>query len=591
MNKTTLASIVFTMLFFLSFTSKLQAQGALIEMPLNDQIENTQLIVEGKVIAQKSFWNTDYTNIFTSNTIEVYKVFKGDAPGQIELITKGGWVGDMGETVTPSLQVKPGETGVFFLYDSKTELVNSISTLQKYNPYSGAQAFYKYNTQSNTVNNVFKSFKGIEDNFYTSITSKTKTNYKELASKSFKPKANSASKAKGPTIEITGVSPTTITAGTYSVLTITGNDFGATMGKVYFQDANSVSGQITALDTQIVSWTNTEVQVQVPGDAGTGSIQVEDAEPTPNKSNFSGLAFITVPYAQITILSGGFEYQTQHVDTNGSGGYTWQMFTDFDANAAAKASFLRAFDTWRCETGVNWDIGATTMVNSQQRDGTNIIRFDVGSELEASTLGVCYTYPSTCSSTGTTYVIVDELDIVFNDDTNWEYGTKPAVSPKTDFESVAVHELGHGHQLGHVINSSAIMHRSIGAGQNNRTLSSDDINGGNDVQSRSISIDAGCSSNLMTNHSCSLSVAEDELNNTISLYPNPAKNQFYINKASYINLEKAVIYDISGRLISEHDISNSSNTKTIKMQNASKGVYFVNIHSDLAVITKKIVLD
>jgi len=592
MKKTTLLSIVFTVLFSLSFIPILQAQGALVEMPLNDQIGNTELIIEGKVISQESFWDANQTNIFTRNTIEVYKVFKGYASNQIELITKGGWVGNLGETVTPSLQVKIGETGVFFLYGTKTQLANDKSTLKKYNPYSGAQAFYKYNTLSNKVSNVFKSYKGIEDNFYTSITSKTKVKYKELVSKSFVPKMRSISSSKGPTITITGVSPTNITAGTYSVLTITGSDFGTTMGKVYFNDANAVSAQITALDSQIISWTDTEIQVEVPGDAGTGSIQVEDADmPTPNKSGFSGLAFITIPYAELTYRTANVEYQSQHVDTNGSGGYTWQMSTGFDANLAAKASFLRAFDSWRCETGVNWDVGSTTNFDIVGRDGRNVIRFDLGSELEASTLGVCYTYPSTCSSTGSTYVFVEELDIVFNDDTNWEYGPAQAVSPKTDFETVAIHELGHGHQLGHVINSGVIMHRSIGSGQNNRTLSSNDIDGGSDVQSRSTTIDVGCSNVLMTNHSCSLNIEESELNNAISLYPNPAKDQFYINNDSYINLEKAVIYDISGRLISEHDISNTSSTKTIKVQNVSKGVYFINIHSDSAVITKKMVLE
>ena len=90
-----------------------------------------------------------------------------------------------------------------------------------------------------------------------------------------------------------------------------------------------------------------------------------------------------------------------------------------------------------------------------------------------------------------------------------------------------------------------------------------------------------------------LSLINGNVNSKTFFYKNGRikEMEFYINKESSINLEKVVIYDISGRLISEHDISNPSNTKTIKIPNASKGVYFVNIHSDLAVITRKIVLD
>jgi hypothetical protein len=64
-----------------------------------------------------------------------------------------------------------------------------------------------------------------------------------------------------------------------------------------------------------------------------------------------------------------------------------------------------------------------------------------------------------------------------------------------------------------------------------------------------------------------------------------------IKNLSFVNLQKVEIYDISGRLISQHDISNTSSIKTISVEGALSGVYFVNIHSDLAMITKKIVIN
>ena len=180
--------------------------------------------------------------------------------------------------------------------------------------------------------------------------------------------------------------------------------------------------------------------------------------------------------------------------------------------------------------------------------------------------------------------------MVFDTERNWQFGPANATGVQYDFESVAVHELGHAQQLGHVIAPGTIMHFNIGQSQNRRVLSTNDIDGGNFVQNRSTTIQH-CGLPLMTNSACSLSISEEELNANISIYPNPNNGEFFIKKASFINLEKVIIFDVSGRLIAEYDISDSSNTKIINLKNSvSEGVYFANIHSDFGVITKKIIL-
>ncbi len=52
-----------------------------------------------------------------------------------------------------------------------------------------------------------------------------------------------------------------------------------------------------------------------------------------------------------------------------------------------------------------------------------------------------------------------------------------------------------------------------------------------------------------------------------------------------------MIYDVRGRLMSKFDMTNASRIKTINLQGVSKGMYFVNIYSDKAMITKKIILE
>ncbi|GAL78369.1 hypothetical protein JCM19274_833 [Algibacter lectus] len=94
----------------------------------------------------------------------------------------------------------------------------------------------------------------------------------------------------------------------------------------------------------------------------------------------------------------------------------------------------------------------------------------------------------------------------------------------------------------------------------------------------------------MTLYSGQLSVEEDVLESGIDLYPNPANEAFFLKKASSINLQSVVIYDVNGRLISKHDASNTSGVQTISLSGISKGLYFVNINSDLATITKKLIV-
>ncbi len=240
--------------------------------------------------------------------------------------------------------------------------------------------------------------------------------------------------------------------------------------------------------SQYKSWSSTQIEVEVPTPAATGVVQVIQG------ATSTSAATLTISYSHLNVDfdpgSGTIAYQTDHINDNGSGGYTWRMNTGFDANAAARASFMRAFDTWRCGTDVNWQTGATTSINDAVSDGTNIICFDDAAPLPSGVLGVCYSYWSGCASGPTIVWYVNELDIIFDEGSNispltWEFGTATPSGSEYDFETVAVHELGHGHQLGHVIAPGAIMHYAIANGVSNRSLGVNDLAGGNFVQAKS----------------------------------------------------------------------------------------------------------
>ena len=80
-----------------------------------------------------------------------------------------------------------------------------------------------------------------------------------------------------------------------------------------------------------------------------------------------------------------------------------------------------------------------------------------------------------------------------------------------------------------------------------------------------------------------LSLNDELLTQSISLYPNPVTNILTID--SEIPLVKVEIYSMLGKKIKEV----KSNFKSISLENISKGIYLVNIHSKDGFIVKKVI--
>ena len=75
MKKSLSLKILIASLFLTVCSSTIFAQNLMREIPLKQQIENSSLVLEGKVIAKESFMGSN-NNIYTVNTLEVYKVFQ-----------------------------------------------------------------------------------------------------------------------------------------------------------------------------------------------------------------------------------------------------------------------------------------------------------------------------------------------------------------------------------------------------------------------------------------------------------------------------------------------------------------------------------
>lgn len=613
MRNITTTSLKFTLLLCFILNLGLSAQVLIKKIPLEAQIKNSNLIIEGKVIEKKSTWDDKHELIYTINTIEVYKVFKGIPVSTVEVITIGGTVGMQALVAYPSLKLRNGDIGVFILENNATSFSKTLNyKSKKYKPNGVTQGFYKYNLVENLAATPFVKKQNISSDFYNEIQKYLNSNYVEL--KEFdtdkKLKKSDNGKLFLPPSSIT-LNKTIVTAGTGDLLTITGTDFGAVAGTVSFRDADSGGASfVNPLDSQIISWSDTQIEVEVPSEAGTGTIRVQDAN-----GGVSPLSeILTVLYSEINVETDPdgndpiplTAYQVQHVGQNSSGGMTWRMQTDFFNDTefpGAKAAFMRSFDKWVCESGINWEVAATaTTIDTagSGTDGTNVIRFDNGNELNANTLGICYSWFGGCfSGSGTLEWFVSELDLVFNDNANWHTGVEPPPFRQFDFESIALHELGHGHQLGHIIdpndnsignNAEDVMHFVFSNGERQRAISANNSTAANSIQNRSTGSSV-CGQSIMVDASCTLSKENSILDISLSIYPNPATNKLSIKNSSYLDLKSASLYDISGRHIIEFDISNGSKLKTINLETVSSGVYFIIIASNEASTTRKLIIE
>lgn len=454
---------------FLLLCNFLQAQ--LFEVPLAERVTKSDLIIEGKVLSKYSFWDNKGHNIYTANRIEVYKVLKGSfSQDFVEIVTYGGKVDDRMDEVDHSLQLTSGETGIFTCQQiNVSEIIPKEKSVERFFPYADAQGFLKYNEAEASANDYFKKYEDLPA-LFTQIENLSGAEPQII--KTYKPKAKSSPKIMAASFS--GFSPSSISAGTGSVLTVSGSGFGASQGSqhIMFLDAdNGGSSYIAPTSGQYDSWSDTEVQVQVPDNAGTGAIGFYDGSSITTTS----ISTLTIIYAHINSSSTNPPSRPDHVNDNGFGGYDFKFHTDYYNTSGAVAAYQRAIRTWVCDNNINFVATGTSIIDVISADGINIVRFDNGSELPSGVLGRMTSRWRSCNSSAVWWVY--ELDMSMNDGTTWYYDTGTPAGGQFDFESVTLHELGHGHQFGHVINNSDVMHYAISSGTTSRILSANNTAG------------------------------------------------------------------------------------------------------------------
>ncbi len=74
---------------------------------------------------------------------------------------------------------------------------------------------------------------------------------------------------------------------------------------------------------------------------------------------------------------------------------------------------------------------------------------------------------------------------------------------------------------------------------------------------------------------------------SITLYPNPATDQFILSYVGTETLQKAVITDVNGKVVMTVDLDTFDGSKIVAIQALARGMYFIQIDSQKNTIVKK----
>ena len=460
--------------------------------------QQSALVVEARVLDARSFWAADHGRLFTRHRLRVFSLLKGQAADTtgLVLVTEGGRLGLDQQLLTNTLRLTAGQLGIFFLTPAPWAGL-ALGPGRAYTPFGSEQGFIEYHPAEGTATEPFRTYPAVDAAFYQGITQ-----LMGQARRVFLPRpglgAELPARRGALAPAITGLAPQRLPAGTGAVLTVDGDGFGASRGSGFVEFKNADDGgatRVKAREADYLAWTNTRIQVRVPSSAsggqpvsnghpaGSGPVRVTTADQLMAES----AAAVTVVYALTNVEStdGTLLQRPNHIGQNASGGISFRFGPNFEANATAKAAWQRALATWRCQTGMNWEVGAPNPTNAIADDDQNVVAFDVGAQLPDRVLGRTTSYYRGClPSSGEVVFWVKELDMQFDDGANFQFGPAPAVGSlgQIDFETVAVHELGHAQQLSHLILPGAVMHYAVARGQNTRALNPlSDVAGGRQV--------------------------------------------------------------------------------------------------------------
>ena len=390
-----------------------------------------------------------------------------------------------------------------------------------------------------------------------------------------------AGKAAGPVIA--NLVPDVLVAGRNEKLTIFGSGFGNSSagGKVLFRDANKGGNSFTEVPgSDFISWSDTKIELYLPDFAGTGPAQV-------SKNGATAIGgSMQVLWARSNYSDGNQSYETRLYDKNATGGYFFTCKGTLAADTAAVNRIREAIRSWRCATLAN------ISYNASEQAQTETVEFAAPGELATGILGICYSTFTSCNGKDWS---VSKLHVMFRDSVAWNTGTEAPGANRYDFFSVALHELGHALQLGHVIDPNDVMHYAIGKDVMRREPGTNNIAGV--TYNREQSAAGLCSLKgfrALATGMCS----NEELSffsfSNARLFPNPTRDVLYLELFSDREGEGTLgIYDSRGRRVAFRSVDLQPGLNEYQLDSGTGlgvGVYYLWVEAGGNLLKKKFVV-
>jgi len=509
------------------FVNKTMAGCAMFEIPLQKTIQHSNYIFTAHLLKRECF-DRD-AKIVTKNYFLVeQKLFGTIVSDTLFLISDGGELNNKATIVYPNIEFNSSHKYLVFAKEIQSSEFKLASGLQ------GCMTFLENDSVANFFgiysfeNQLIKEINFFKNSKIKIVPTNKRTSLPLAA-------------------QIISFSPTEITAGTNSVLTINGNNFGNSKSnsRVLFKNAND--GGVTFIEpliTDYISWSNTKIVVKVPSNAGSGIFKVE---------------------------------------TNSTEG---KLKSDTSFYNRTKEALLN----WRCSTGINFTLNSSTSLENE-----STISFAKDGELNEGVLGICYSNFTSCN--GNDWYLRN-MEIKILDTSIWNSAINLPANTQFDYYSVITHELGHGTQLSHVISSSDIMNFSIAKGQARRILSQENINGTTTIIDKSIDA-INCSQKV--HRTISAENCENVFFTYFSidksrLFPNPAKDKLIMEIFLDNNYElEWNIFDSSGKLIERFfPVQKQAGLVDFTIDLDSKkylpGIYFLQLKAGNNLIKKKFIV-
>jgi len=436
---------------------------------LDELIQQSSNIFEGTIVDKHAFWDVDSLHIITAHTVQVKQSSTDKTTENVIILTPGGQVNDDYMAFSGASHFQNGDSGVFFTNPTNYNIIK--------------QTGYTYlsltNSQHHFLNRQAENVQMLNNNYtlqqvYQKIEKATKSNFKYL------PNAPESAESQKLLASILNISPLNLPADGTHTLTITGTGFGTLNGdaSISMPNSNFSSGvsYITIPKKNITHWSNSLIQIKVPGfdiltsfpGVGSGLVKIQTA----NGNEVTSTQKVVVSYNHKKLDGKNIDL-ISHSNKGDMPFYISKQLIDDGALPAIE----RAMDLWYCQTGIQFSIVGTVNETCYKVDNKNVISYD--DDCSINQLGYTRLLVSSCSSQSEVYL--RDLDIIINRNKNWDFDLELTSIGSSDFTSTILHEMGHAHLLGHVLNKEDILYPIIVRTETKKELIENNKNGGSQI--------------------------------------------------------------------------------------------------------------